>query len=291
MVRSISSAIEAEKDSVANIPTELYQIFLPDNTLYLAVWPHSLDFYNEDGGTQTYSAAAISRQAVKKTKDLSVDRLKVSIDNVNQEWSAYAANYDLSNVKVTIWKVFLERTSDGSGGYEYSIIGDFNDKVEMFSGYIDNPQIDESKIVVTLKSPLDTLDERLPRRKFTVRCPWRFGSEECGKTPPTQSGSISSLSSDHTVVTLDTLSDTNWNHGTIKVGEYSRQIINYDLSANTITLEFGLPADVSSGDSYTLTAGCSKVRDDSSEGCEYWANKENYGGFPAIPEIRNIRED
>lgn len=288
MVKDITDAVKAEKNAEENIPTELYQVYLPDNTLYLAVWPNDLDYYDEDGDSQTYSATAIKRRAISKSKGLDVDRLEVQVDNVGKEWSAYVANYDLTGVKITIWKVFLERT-ETDGEYEYSVVGDWGDHIPMFSGRISNPRVDEQSIAVQLNSNLNTLDKRLPGRIFASKCQWTFGSSECGVTPPTNSGTIQGINSSHDVITLEDFADTNWINGSFETGDYLRVIEDYDLSDDTVTLEFPLPTDVEVGDTYAITAGCNKVKDDSDKGCDFWDNKEFFGGFPELPKIQNIR--
>ncbi len=285
MVRDISSATEAEANEESNIPTELYQVFLPDTTLYLAVWPNALDFYDEDGNTQTYDPAAIKRRQVNRSKGMDIDRVEVQIDNVGQDWSGYVANYDLSGVKVTIWKVFLERVSG-----DYQVKSDYADRIHIFTGQITEPQISEKRIKVQLKSNLDTLTKKLPGRIFASKCQWTFGSSECGVTPPTNSGTIQNMNTSQDVITVESLSDTNWIKGSLETGDYMRVIRNYDLSANTVTLEFPLPADVEVGDTYSLTAGCNKVKNDSNKGCDFWNNKEFFGGFPKLPKIQNIRQ-
>ena len=321
MVKTITSAIEAEKSAEANIPTELYQVFLPDTTLYFAVWPNQLDFYDENGDPQTYDPAAMSRRPVNRSKGMDVDRLEVQIDNVEREWSAYVSNYDLAGVKVVIWKVFLTTTTTGgepltweqsfdlnaswgpqidgetwnelatSGGEViYSVNGGADDYIPIFSGEITSPKINEQSIKVTLTSNLNTLDNRLPGRIFASKCQWTFGSEECGVTPPTNSGTIQSMNTSQDVITLESFADTNWIKGSFETGDYMRVIKDYDLSANTVTLEFPLPADVEVGDTYTITAGCNKVKNDSEQGCDFWNNKEFFGGFPELPKIQNIRQ-
>lgn len=286
MVRDISSATQAEANQEQNVPIELYQIYLDDTTtLYLAVWPHSLDFYDENGNSQTYDPAAITRRPVNRSKGMDVDRMEVSLDNVNQEWSAYAANYDLAGVKVVIWKVFLERVSG-----DYQIKSDWGDQIHIFTGEIKRPKIGEQQISVQVKSLLDTIDKRLPSRVYASKCQWVFGSDECGVTPPTSSGIIQSMNASQDVITLENYSDTNWVHGSLETGQYIRMITDYTLADDTVTLEFALPTDVEVGDSYKITAGCSKVKDDADEGCQFWNNRQYFGGFPQIPEIRNIRQ-
>jgi len=325
-MRNITAAIEAEKDKASIIPIELYQIFLPDTTLYLATWTHQIAFYNEAGEPEIYMPAALSRRPINRSKTLEVDRFEVSLDNVGQDWSGTAANYELQGVKVNVWKVFLERiqkqesfsseswnnalnaslTWNENGilsdqwkaiadisfrnYYVYEAIGNYNDYVPLFSGEIDRPNLNKENITVEVVSKLNVLDKQAPGRRFGGRCPWVFGGEECGVDAPANAGTIQAVDGTGTVITVENLQDTNWTHGGFSAGKNKRVITGYNSTANTITVEFPVSTDITAGTSYSIKAGCSKVKGDEVEGCTFWNNTEFFGGFPAIPQIRNIRE-
>jgi hypothetical protein len=284
-MRTISAAIKAEKDKEAIIPIELYQIFLSDETLYLATWAHEIAFYNEAGQPEIYMPAALSRRPINRSDSLEVDRFEVSLDNVGQDWSGTVANYELQGVKVNVWKIFLERINDS-----YQAIGDYNDYVPLFSGEIDRPQLNQEQITVEVVSKLNVLDKKGPGRRFTGRCPWIFGGEECGVDAPTNSGTIQSVDGTGRVITVQNLQATNWTHGGFKAGKNKRVITDCDAVNNTITVEFPVSTDITAGTAYSIKAGCSKVKGDEVEGCTFWNNTQFFGGFPAIPQIRNIRE-
>lgn len=325
-MRNISAAIKAEKEKQSVIPIELYQVFLPDETLYLATWTHQIAFYNEAGEPEIYMPAALSRRPINRSKSLEVDRFEVSIDNVGQEWSGTVANYQLQGVKVNVLKVFLERNQrqesfsseswnsalDTSltwsengilsdqwkdiadisfrNYYVYEAIGGYNDAVPLFSGEIDSPNLNNENITVEIVSKLNVLDKTAPGRRFTGRCPWVFGGKECGVDAPTNTGTIQAVDGTGKVITVENLQDTNWTHGGFSAGKNKRVITDYDAVANTITVEFPVSTDITAGTSYSIKAGCSKVKDDETEGCTFWNNTEFFGGFTAIPQIRNIRE-
>ena len=325
-MRTISAAIKAEKDKEAIIPIELYQIFLSDETLCLATWAHEIAFYNEAGQPEIYMPAALSRRPINRSDSLEVDRFEVSLDNVGQDWSGTVANYELRGVKVNVWKIFLKRiqkqesfssenwtstldttlTWNENGiineqwkaiadisfrnYYVYEAIGDYNDYVPLFSGEIDRPQLNQEQITVEVVSKLNVLDKKGPGRRFTGRCPWIFGGEECGVNAPTNSGTIQSVDATGRVITVESLQDVNWTHGGFKAGKNKRVITDYDAVNNTITVEFPVSTDITAGAAYSIKAGCSKVKGDAVEGCAFWNNTQFFGGFPAIPQIRNIRE-
>ncbi|MCF8002446.1 MAG: hypothetical protein K9K76_11410, partial [Halanaerobiales bacterium] len=69
MPKDINSVIETLKDNPENMPFEIYQIYLDEETLYLACFPEDIQFFDENGNPQTYYAAALSRQAVSTKTD------------------------------------------------------------------------------------------------------------------------------------------------------------------------------------------------------------------------------
>lgn len=274
MPRDINSVIETLKDNPENMPFEIYQIYLDEETLYLACYPENVEFFDENGNPQTYYAAALSRQGVNTKTDTEVDTTQVTIDNVSRDMSSYIAHTEFVGRKIVIWKVFHEDLSDPEN------------YVPIFEGYMDEPNISQYTMSVTVVSSLDTLNKKTPGRKFQVKCPWQFGSDECGRAIPTAKGTVDSI--DGLTVYDSALSQQNnfWEFGSLTIGKETRVI---ESSANgSITVEY--PFDkAQAGDSYTAKAGCDKTMD-GPNGCQRWNNKEHYGGFLSIPKIKDIRQ-
>jgi len=319
MPRTISEAVEAEKDKDFNRPFELYQLFLPEETLYLAMFPYDVEFYDEGGAEQTYSAAALSRRPIKHTSDLEVDRMRIQIDNVSREWSAYAGATELQDTKIVVWKVFLDRQPSSNNTwsdvfdendawndvfdenevwlsifgidiYEYVVIGNYEDHIPLFTGYVDSFTMSEKSISFEVTSKLNTLDKRLPGRVYQLQCPWVFGdAATCGVSVPTQTGTIADIKDAGMTLVLDSITDEHWLFGAIIINGTFRTIDGVDVGDDEIELNFPVPTDIEVGDDYELEAGCSKVKDDSNHGCDYWDNREFFGGFPEMPKIRNTR--
>ena len=59
MPRTLSPDVIAEKNKDFNWPIELYQIKLDEETLYYAMFPENIAFFDEFGNQQTYYAASI----------------------------------------------------------------------------------------------------------------------------------------------------------------------------------------------------------------------------------------
>lgn len=278
MARSLSTDMLAEKDKEQNQPRELYQIHLDQETIYLAMHPHDIEFFDENGDPQTYYAAALSRDAINTNTDTKVDTTKVQIDNVTRDMSAYIANTEFVGRRMVIWKVFLDELDDP------------NDYIPVFDGYMDEPQISQYAMSVKVVSSLDTLDKKLPGRTFQVSCNWQFSSEECGVTVPTKTGTVDSLSSDHITINDSDITEASnyWKYGSITIDNQTRII--KESGSGYVKVEYPFPADVSAGDSYDMRAGCNKSYDNGVNNCSDWNNTQFYGGFLSIPKIKDIRE-
>lgn len=278
MAKNLNPDVEEQKNSEYNRPVELYQIFLDEETLYFAMYPEDIDYYDENGNTQTYYAAAISRNPVSKNNETSPDSTTIQLDNVMREWSAYVANTDIVGREVSIWKVFLDADLNTSDNH-----------IAIFTrGIIDTVSIDDQNLVATIVSNLDTLDIDLPRRTYQVKCDWPngFGGDGCGVDVPELSGIIEDI--DNKLIFNGNITEENdyWKYGIIKVNNESREIVG--SGDGYIELEFQLfNADI--GDEFEIMAGCD-FSYDGGHGCEFWNNTERYGGFLDIPKIRNIRE-
>ncbi len=277
MPRTLSPDVIAQKDKEYNRPVELYQIFLDQETLYLAMYPENINFFDENGNPTTYYAAALSRSAVQTNIETKVDQTEVKIDNVNREMSAYIANTDFQGRRLVIWKVFLDKLDDP------------NNYVVVFDGIMDEPRVDQYSMVVTVVSKLDTLDRELPGRTYEVQCSWIFGDEECGKVVPPKNGTVDSVSSDRMIIYDSAITEemNYWKYGSIKIGKELRVVT--ESGVGYVKVEYPFYIDIPTGTDYTLEAGCDKGYD-TPHGCQYWGNTQYYGGFLSIPRIRDVRE-
>ncbi|MFW6145691.1 MAG: phage BR0599 family protein, partial [bacterium] len=205
-----------------------------------------------------------------------VDQCEVTIDNVTREMSAYIAQTEFVGRRLVIWKVFLEDLSDPEN------------YVAIFDGYMDAPQINQYQMKVSVVSKLDTLGKRLPARSFEAKCPWQFGDENtCGLDVPEKNSTIESLSEDYMKIYDSNITGENdyWKFGEVET-ENQKRIITAS-GDGFIELDFPLPQEFETGESYNMVAGCDKGYD-TSHGCKYWDNTQFYGGFRTIPK-QNVR--
>lgn len=278
MPRTINAVIEAIKNKKHNIPIELYRVFLDEQTLYLAMYPQSIVFFDENNNPKTYMAAALSRSAIRTNTEMQVDMTTVTIDNVTKEMSAYIASTEFRGRKMEIIKIFLDEYSSPENG------------VLLFSGTMDEPALTEQTMTVSVVGELDTLNKKLPVRSFSTQCTWvdGFGGEACGFNVPKKTGVIDIVGVDNLTIKDANITEKEnyWKYGYISVGNERRYI--QESGSGFIKIDYPFSSDVSK-QSYTLQAGCDKTFD-GGHGCLFWGNTQYYGGFLSIPKNSDVRE-
>lgn len=123
-------------------------------------------------------------------------------------------------------------------------------------------------------------------------CRWLFGDERCGKDlgPLTVTGTIDTASGQRTFTDAARAEAP---------GYFSRGKVTFTSGANAgisaeikdhaaggvFTLWPRLPYTIAAGDGYSMTPGCTNIKDGAggTNGCTAWANFDNYGGFPSVP--------
>lgn len=276
MPKTLPPDIIEEKNKDYNWPIELYQIFLDEETLYFAMFPKNIEFFDENGNPQTYYAASISRSEINKNNNTSPDSVTITFDNVMKEFSGLIANVNFEGREMTIWQVFKNRL-DKPENYR-----------ELFTkGEIDSFGTDDYNFTVELRSNLDKLELQLPGGTYGINCSWPggFGGEGCGYNVPTLEGTVDSIVNQRVYDSKMNQPADRWKHGTIKIGNESRKIV-YSASG-FVDVEYPFQR-AQPGDNYYLEAGCDFTWN-GGHGCKYWGNQKYYRGFLDIPKIRNVR--
>lgn len=269
-MRDLAPPIVAEKDKAENRPIELYQVYLPEVTLFLAAHDEPVPFFDEQGSPVTYLPIGVSRTPIKTNVETRVDECTVSLDNVNREMSAYVAHTDLNGRRCRILKVFL------------GLLDDPDHAVTVFDGLMDAPTLNEHAMQVTVRSRLDTLTLATPRRRYRKLCNWKFGSPECGigLASVTVSGTVQVISGDGKTATLSgrTEPEGHFTDGVLTIGSESRLVTASDGPSVTVDYPFTSPVV---GEPYTLRRGCNKTYDESCVG--RFDNGARFGGFVSVP--------
>lgn len=282
-MRTIASGISTPVDAAANIPLELYEIYLDGTTLRFTDYSANVAF-----GGNTYTAWGIKRTGIKSTMDLSVNEVSVEVDNIDLTMSGYFTGnlYEWRGVNVKIKKVFADYLSN-SANY-----------ILLFDGTIDEPEIDQRRLKFKVRSWIASLNVECPRRLYHGLCNWTFGGTECGITQVSKTGTINTVSTTKSFILNMDWSITGmrydyWNNGTLAItisGQTEKRKIkdssdNYtsDLTTMDIYTPFRdlTPAN---GVVAVITTGCDKTKTN----CIVHDNILNHGGFLSVVDKWNI---
>jgi len=165
MPRDVNNNFKQEKNKEVNAPIYLFEIQYSDTGwLYYTDWTEDITF---DG--QTYLAFPLRLNSISESGDSSINKVTVTVSNVNRRISAYLESYNgLVGRDVIIKMVWLDKLSDSNCYIE-----------DKFT--IDEVTVTEEVVNFVLAPKLDVFQIELPRRKyFRSYCMWRFKSDECG---------------------------------------------------------------------------------------------------------------
>ena len=322
-MRELTDATKNEKNKSYNRPVELYQIFLEEEILYLANYNQDIEFFDEDGNEQTYSAYGISRGDISTNQELKSNEVTVEIDNVSREMSMYLANYEFRGKKIRIMKVFLDADKEveaiaifGRAGYMETIesfegqgLENYGNGIIMFEGVMDEPAVDEMSITLNVIENIDVSEQDIPRRKYYFNCPWEFGDPgTCGvdiseENNTKVTGQVDSVETEQKtklmLSEIDGDGEHYWSYGYIEINNQFRFVKDSgnDNGSGYIIIDMPFFVDVT-GEDYELVAGCDKTRGIETEegeeevkdhGCSFWDNLEFYGGFVSIAEAEDVK--
>lgn len=264
-MRTTTPSTDTEIQQPENRPIDLYEVFLDETTLYLTNHDQDVVFAGE-----TWISMGLSRTPVHTNVETKVDECTVSLDNVTRELSALIAQTEFSGRRLRLRKAFLE------------LLDEEDHAVVMFDGLMDSPVINQSSFQVQVRSRMDVLTVRTPKRTYRRLCNWKFGSLECGidLETVTVAGTIDSISPDgKTITDGDREEAENWFVDGVMTVDGESRLVTASLES-AITLEYPFNhAEV--GMPYTLRRGCNKSFDESCVG--RFNNGDNFGGFISVP--------
>lgn len=280
-MRDLSANITSEKEQDQTRPVELYDIYLgsqtavDDDTLFFAVCPETVPFWDIEDTPQDYLPIGIKRSAIKHNMDLAVDYFNAGIDNVNRAVGALIAGVDFRNKRVILRSVFLDKLESS------------DDATMLFDGVIDKPSITETSMGIQVVSRLDL--KKKTGRLYQLMCGWIFGGTYCGfdRSSTSETGNVETNSTTSVIYdpTNRTEADDYWNDGIIEFtagvnNGQKRRVTDFDNATGAITIDIVLPSTPIIGDNYTIYQGCDKTLSICNS---RFSNRVNYGGFHCLP--------
>ena len=281
MPKNINATLLAEILLEKTSPTYLIEITLDGLTLRYTDLDTDLDFPTAGN---TYTAIGMFFDPVKSSVSMEVDRVNVSMDNIDNLLTGYVENYRFQGKVLTIKRVYLNHLALAAN------------MIVIFAGEMGVPSLNETDFSVEVVSPLAKLSEEIPRRSYEGVCPWSFDGTECrggGASLADEKAGQTAGAGSTIILLIDaarTEVDDYWNDGTIEMTSgandgLKRKISDFDAATDTVTLLYAFPTIIGVGDTYTIKRGCSK----SESICKSrFDNFENYGGFVSVPDDGGI---
>jgi len=267
-----------------NKPLEIVDIYLDNNSYYfVSNNTENINFYNAiSGDSVTYYAAPVSRESASSSAGLDIDNVRIGLANVDKTLVGYLQAEEFRSRRIVIRQIFSDLlTSSG-------------DAVVIFDGLMDSPAVDQNWLSITAKPRISTLKKKAPGRWYQLPCNWKFGDQYCTidvSDPLYTKSKVAGAGCSTTRISGDDLSEGSgyWRRGYVRFTSgnnlYQRTTIR-SSGAGYIELDGFLPYTPSSGDTYTVVAGCDKTLFMCSGD---YANEANFGGFHTIPENMIIK--
>lgn len=283
MSRDFSSAILTQIAADSKRPTHLYEITLTYLTLRFAAAKANILFPAVDGNVWT--AKAIRHDAPgASTTGGGVGKSKILFADGAGEMLAYHKADNFKGKKIRVLRIYRDALDSA------------DDRVEIFEGFVNNCAWDYEHFSVEVIAG-DSLRQKLPRRAYTLRCPYSPGNAQCNAnglfdittTPFLQTGQMTGALGSFTDVAR-TEADDYWKWGQVILKEgnnvYRRQVTAF--AAGVFTLDVPTPIAAATVVDYTLTRGCDGSWAACS-GAQAWGpiadNFLNHGGFIHITNL------
>ena len=285
---SPDTIIEKNKDESEDILT-FADVILDDETLHFVNSNADLTFFDFlTDAPVTYYGMKMSREKKADSMDMTIQTLKVELDNVDQGLSYYASK-NLRNRRVVIRGCFRNLITDSVNAFL------------VFDGFLNNPHWTEKSFTAELTPRLGrgTLDSMMGvRQQLPCRYPFAVSGGRCAydiaaavlkdeKTAQT----VDSGTTDYVIDSDRIEADDYWNFGyltfaddtlTVALRGVVREIQDFIAADDKVLFKIGLTVAPQAGDTYKIERGC----DRSLESClNKFNNGANYGGIHTLPSI------
>lgn len=253
-------SIEQAKEQSSSFFIELYNIYLKTGTIRIC----NCDVIIEFNGYQYYPVP-IKRGSISSSVDSKIDNVDLTIaDADTSKISALLQGFDFRGRTVEIFKIqYPESLSDNSI------------YVPIFVGYLDTPSYSNGEFNVTVKAAFPKIN--IPFRKTQYFCNNTFGDTQCKMDLATQSLNIDiEASTPNDIVINGKLIPDFYENGLITIG-YETKLIKSNTENHIITY---YPFLVNLETTAIISRNCDKTP----EACSKYNNRQNYGGFLAVPK-------
>lgn len=259
-------SVRNAKESDSSFFIELYNIYLKTGVIHICNTDVEITFNDI-----VYYPVPIQRGNVKTTVDSKIDNMDLKISDAdNSKVSALMNGFDFRGRIVEIFRIQYPESLEDS-----DII------IPIFRGKLDAPSYSNGEFTCIVKSAFPK--NHIPMRTTQYFCNNTFGDSLCKKNKKILNCKITRIISENKVeIQLDdnsqSISTNEYENGLITVG-YETKLISSNTT-NTITTKYPFIYEMQINDKATISLNCNKTP----EMCAKYNNRENYGGFLAIPK-------
>lgn len=240
---------------------EIYNIYLKTGIVRICNADVIINF---DGNE--YHPVPIERGSIKSSVDEKLDNVDLKISDVdNSKVSALMEGFDFRGKKIEIFKI---QYPDSLTHPEYI--------VPTFFGYIDAPSYSNGEFTCIVVNSFPK--SKNPFRTTQYFCNHTFGDEQCKASKKELSLQFSSSGEQNKINIIGfNLIDDKYENGIITIGYETKMIKSQ--KGNIITTYYPFQGDLNSYKICKIERNCDKTP----ETCNKYNNRENYGGFIALP--------
>lgn len=259
MALNLPAVLSTAKDSDSIFMVELYVLYLKSGNLYLCAADQNVTY---DG--QQYLAVPMKRDKYTANSDSKVDDCKLSIDNVDDRFTAALfGGTDFRGCICDIFQIMYPEALD-----------DPTQVKPIMRGYLDAPILNCGKATfeVEVKSQVPNTTNC---RTFKLSCNAEFADQDsCMASLGTMTGAVKSGSTPYKILIQQSYASDYWKNGIITIG-YESRIVESSVG-NVINLRYPFTVDLTN---YRIQRNCDKSWSD----CGRIGQQQKYSGFIGIP--------
>lgn len=254
-------SIEKAKEQNSSFFIELYNIYLKTGTIHICNCDSVITFNGLD-----YQPVPIERGSIKTTVDAKIDNMDLKIADVdNSKISALMQGFDFRGRVVEIIRILYPDSLE-----------DNSIAVPVFYGYLDAPSYSNGEFSCVVKANFPKV--KIPSWTTQYFCNNAFGDSGCKMDKAQILVNIEEASSTPTNIKTSYFGKDNYyKNGLITIG-YETKMIKSSDSNGFITTYYPFLGELRG--KAVLQRNCDKTP----EMCEHYKNRQNYGGFLAIPK-------
>ena len=282
-MKSFPSPIQTLLAADQKAPVHLYELTFNENTVLRYASAREDVTFPATGNSKIWRSKGIVHSLADQSANSKCGKATVQWADGSGEIRGYNLAESLSGKKLICYRVFR------------GFLENEENKIVVFSGIITRVGWDYEWF--TMEAALgETLRQKLPRRSYTTRCPWKPGGPECNADGKFNLTNSTFIVSGAMTGSGDQFTDTNrieaaeyWKCGSIRIRydghAWNRKVI--DFNAGVFVLDYPVDIPANSLCTYEVTRGC----DGSWATCQGKSaygpsgdNSLNYGGFLHINE-------